>query len=183
MKMLQPPTSGGRTGGRRNPGRMDGMAWKADSFICPEHVVGNVHEIEGAPQILEYEEDLLKADIIDHFVEDDDTTPGVVDQKVTLETLVENARMVQTKGKGLARQLDYEVLNPTSRVICLNENEFMIGGSSMAGLVSETGLNTDADDSDGDSDWENLYDDDFVVMPRASAGKKMSYAAVLKTKG
>ncbi|THU98153.1 hypothetical protein K435DRAFT_777654, partial [Dendrothele bispora CBS 962.96] len=105
MKMLQPPTSGGRTGGRRNPGRMDGMAWKADSFICPQNV-GNILELEGAPQILEYEEDLLKADI---------------------------------------------------------ENEFMIGGSSVAGL--------------------NLYHDDFAVITRASTGNKMSYAAVLKTKG
>ncbi|KAJ3987856.1 hypothetical protein F5890DRAFT_1495205 [Lentinula detonsa] len=40
---------------RRNPGRMDGVRWKSDSFICPEHVDGPElrHSVDEADMVEE----------------------------------------------------------------------------------------------------------------------------------
>jgi len=62
-KFPQLPTSGGRTGGRRNPGRMDGMTWNADSFVCAEQVLGFPSGTMDLSETVDLEEGKLNDDL------------------------------------------------------------------------------------------------------------------------
>ncbi|KAF5372253.1 hypothetical protein D9758_004992 [Tetrapyrgos nigripes] len=162
---------------RRNPGRMDGVSWNGNSFICPKQV-DKVDMFESGNRNLDAEDKVLH-DVLKYSMGDD--VDGKQKRTLDLAALIDAASARgPKKAKGLAHKLEYEILTPgpTRRVIFLNDNDVDDDISELA--LSDLGL----------EDWEDLYyDDDDFSGPRSQTAfkakgmEKMSYAAVLKTNG
>ncbi|KAJ3967802.1 hypothetical protein EV361DRAFT_928936 [Lentinula raphanica] len=104
LSCLPTPRVSGTT--RRNPGRMDGVQWKADSFICPEH-------IDGPDSICGLDEALGESGD-GSFEEDEDSS---VNERSHIISLLDIAK--PAKPKGIKKE--YEVVDNLRQVIFLDE--------------------------------------------------------------
>ncbi|KAK7052969.1 hypothetical protein VNI00_004289 [Paramarasmius palmivorus] len=143
-KTLSNPTT------RRNPGRMDGVRWNGDSFICARNVDGidesDIHEPE--PGVEEYELAVRR-----------ETT------RTKEVCLLDIAKPM--KARGVAKR--FEVVRTVQRTIALDEEDFD-DGSECWDVMSRF--------DDEESEWEEIFlegkDEEKVEVLRPT------YSAVLR---
>ncbi|KAJ3933464.1 MAG: hypothetical protein NXY57DRAFT_998688 [Lentinula lateritia] len=108
LSCLPVPRVSGTT--RRNPGRMDGVQWKSDSFLCPERVDGfeSFYGDSGAYEMKEEE-----------CCMNDDRWSNRTSERIHTISLLDIAR--PAKSKGIAKE--YEVVKGVRQVIFLDDEE------------------------------------------------------------
>ncbi|KAE9396712.1 hypothetical protein BT96DRAFT_996486 [Gymnopus androsaceus JB14] len=92
---------------RRNPGRMDGVRWNADSFICPENVDGFESYDDSSDSEEEVYDDAMSGDSRQR------------EQAAHVVSLLDIAK--PAKPKGIAK--DFEVVKGVRRVIFLEDEK------------------------------------------------------------
>ncbi|KAF9257059.1 hypothetical protein L218DRAFT_965678 [Marasmius fiardii PR-910] len=142
---------------RRNPGRMDGVQWNGDSFICPWNVD---RRYDGSGDDF----DLGDGDDSDwEESEYPEKAPNVNGNPVTTTvSLMDIAKPM--KVKGIAK--DFEVVQTVRRVIVLDEDD----------MKSESGWEVA---SCVESEWDQIYEDDGVSDAR---GLPLSYSDAIRAK-
>jgi len=114
---------------RRNPGRMDGMRWNGDSFICVANVDG-----DNAPQL---EDEVLQD--ARHALAGAERTPANK-RPAVLASLLDIAK--PAKAKGVAKQ--FEVVDAVSKIIALDDDDAQTECWEL--------------DIERDEEWEDLYE-------------------------
>ncbi|KAJ4473161.1 hypothetical protein J3R30DRAFT_3515299 [Lentinula aciculospora] len=111
LSCLPAPRASGTT--RRNPGRMDGVQWKSNSFICPEHVDGSepyddeTYEVEKGHS----EEDLTNDERRESS------------ERLHIISLLDIARPAKSKGPAK----EYEIVKSVRQVIFLDDEPSYLG--------------------------------------------------------
>ncbi|KAJ8093736.1 hypothetical protein PM082_009596 [Marasmius tenuissimus] len=121
--------------GRRNPGRMDGVKWNGDSFVCATHVDGDDHDSDSerySDSGYDSESDVQ-----------DERRP---DSKTYEISLMDIAKPM--KVKGVAKE--FEIVQTVQRVIALEDD----AKSDAWDLASCA-----------ESDWDEVYDEDLLEAP------------------
>ncbi|KAG7100213.1 hypothetical protein E1B28_001988 [Marasmius oreades] len=138
---------------RRNPGRMDGVRWNGDSFVCPLHVDSDLSVFGGS-------EDELECEYDDSYEFDNKRSEEKM--KTVSETVCLMDIAKPMKVKGIAK--DFEVLQTVRRVIALEdelENEEWE-------MTSCTG-----------SEWDEVIED---VESEAALGAWQSYSDAIRSR-
>lgn len=173
--------SGPTEGGRRNPGRMDGVTWNGDSFVSPGHIDGDVKRPHTA-----YEFGTCDAadELHAEYADEEDVAKPDKERVVSLLDMARPARR-----KGAAKK--YVILPTVPRVVHLEsdddgESEQFEQWDEVSDMRSEqwesqseawenqSEWEIPAGDSDNTAaEWQELYTEKFRAASR-------SYSAALR---
>ncbi|KAK1223534.1 hypothetical protein PQX77_013582 [Marasmius sp. AFHP31] len=121
--------------GRRNPGRMDGVKWNGDSFVCATRVDGDDHDSDSE----RYSDSGYDSEL------------DVQDEKRPVRETFEISLLdiaKPMKAKGVAKE--FEIVQTVQRVIALEDD----AKSDAWDLASCA-----------ESDWDEVYDEDLLEAP------------------
>lgn len=158
---------------RRNPGRMDGVQYRASYFICANQIDDPAMELS-EDEYDEGSEDEDDAVLDDLFYESGSEQEVEEDKKVV--SLLDMARPAKQKGSSVA--LRPRLCRPNAfGAGVAKEFEFVQGMDRVIALEDEK--EAELEDSEED-EWEVIYDSDG---PAPSVARQESYSEVLQGKG